>query len=100
MRLRGDSGQVVPVMAVVFVLCVMVLFAVSVLGGRAADRARARTAADAAALAGASAGESEAELAARRNGATVERSASVGDQFEVRVRVGAAVATARARRGW
>lgn len=87
-------------MAFVLVLCVGVILAVAALGERATDRARARTAADAAALAGASSGLHDAEQVARANGGSLQRSASKDGEFEVEVRVGSAVAVARARRGW
>lgn len=100
MRRADARGQIVPVMAIVLVLCVAVLVGLVALGGRATDRARARTAADAAALAGVSGGAAEAERVAADNGGTVQRSASEGGAFEVEVRVGDAVARARARRSW
>lgn len=87
-------------MALVLVLCVGVILAISVLGQRADDRARARTAADAAALAGASSGLSDAERVARANGGSIQRSGTRDGEFEVEVRVGSAIAVARARRGW
>jgi hypothetical protein len=66
----------------------------------AADRARAQQAADAAALAGAAAGRPMAERLAIRNGGTIERYEQRDDRVIVRVRVGAAAATASARRSW
>ena len=87
-------------MAFVLVLCVGVILAVGALGERATDRARARTEADAAALAGASSGLHDAEQVARANGGSIQRSGTRDGEFEVEVRVGSAVAVARARRGW
>ena len=84
MRRADARGQIVPVMAIVLVLCVAVLVGLVALGGRATDRARARTAAE----------RDEAHEG------TVQRSASVDGAFEVEVRVGDAVARARARRSW
>jgi uncharacterized membrane protein len=68
------------------------------LGVLAIHRAQARTAADAAALAGAAEGRSGAQAVADANGAVLESFASLGDDVEVRVRVGSTHATARARR--
>ena len=69
------------------------------IGGMLADHAQARAAADAAALAGAMAGPAAAEEAATANGGTLVEIEVSGADTEVRVRVGDAVAVARARRG-
>ncbi len=58
--------------------------------------ARARSAADAAALASLEGGHAAAEELATTNGATVVSWAQVGSDVVVEVRVGDAVATARA----
>jgi hypothetical protein len=60
------------------------------------DAARARTAADAAALAGAADGRAAAASVARDNGGMLESFTPVADDVIVRVRVGQAVAEARA----
>jgi hypothetical protein len=66
------------------------------LGGDAVDAARARTAADAAALAGAAAGQGAGRGVASANGGELEVFVEDGAGVLVTVRVGRAVATARA----
>ncbi|MDQ1374509.1 MAG: hypothetical protein QOJ09_1847 [Actinomycetota bacterium] len=86
---RDERGQVLPLLALV---------RRGRLGGAAVDRARASTAADAAALAGAAEGRQAAGDLARANGGRVLHYDQFGDDDRVRVAVGAAEATARARR--
>lgn len=96
-RERGtDSGQVLPLMAVVLVLIVASLVVAVRLGGLLDAAAQARTAADAAALAGAAVGEQEARAVARANGGEVVRYEQVGRMVVVVVRVGPATHEARA----
>ena len=88
MRARSDSGQLVPLYAlIVLVACGAALVLVH-LGVITVHRAHARTAADAAALAGAAEGRAAAEQVAAANGAVLESFDSFGDEVEVRVRVG------------
>jgi hypothetical protein len=88
--------------AVVFVVLVAVAFTTAAGAGLAAlsrdliDVARARSAADAAALASVEGGPSAAEQLASANGATLVTWAQVGTDVVVEVRVGDAVASARA----
>ena len=77
-------------------LAVVLILVAARLGAPLADAAQARTAADAAALAGAADGRAAAVRMAARNGGTLVEYASRPDGVEVQVRVGAAVARARA----
>ena len=95
--MQRDRGS-----AVVFVVLVAVAFTTATGAGLAAlsrdliDVARARSAADAAALASVEGGQSAAKELASANGATLVSWAQVGADVVVEVRVGDAVATARA----
>jgi hypothetical protein len=88
--------------AVVFVVLIAVAFTTATGAGLAAlsrdliDAARARSAADAAALASVEGGQSAATELASANGATLVSWAQVGTDVVVEVRVGDAVASARA----
>jgi hypothetical protein len=96
-RIRGSSGQALPLLLVVLLVAVATMVVLGRLGGRAVDAARARTAADAAALAGAAEGASGAEALARANGSgSAHVLGGVGDAT-VSVRVGAVDARARAQ---
>ena len=97
-RLRGNRGQAVAMVVLVFVVAGAALMLLSRLGGVVDDAARARTAADAAALAGALAGESDAARLAAANGGELESYEIRGPMIEVVVRVGHARARARAVR--
>ena len=94
---KRDRGS-----AMVFVVLVAVAFTVAAGAGLAQlsrdliDVSRARSAADAAALASLEGGRAAAEELATTNGATVVSWAQVGSDVVVEVRVGDAVATARA----
>jgi hypothetical protein len=95
-RGAGDRGQALPlVVAVVAFVAVCVVGAGRLVGG-AVDAARARTAADAAALAGAGDGRAAAAEMAAANGGVLVGFREAGDDVVVDVRVGSAVATARA----
>lgn len=94
-----ERGSAMPVLVVCMLLACALMFAVGRLGAAATERARAQTAADAAALAGAADGRDAADAFARTNGGAVVRYLVDNDDVEVVVRVGSAVATARARRG-
>jgi hypothetical protein len=101
-RARADTGQAVPI-AVAFVAIVAIAaLALADLGRAAVERSKARTAADAAALAGAAAppatAEREARSIAEANGAALVTFERRGMDVTVRVRLGRAAATARARR--
>lgn len=98
MRCRREAGSVVPFVAVAVTICAMLLGGLARLGQAAVDRGRARNAADAAALAGAAEGEKAARQLAKANGGEVLRYQVAGRDTEVRVRVGVAEATGRARR--
>jgi uncharacterized membrane protein len=94
--MKDEQGQVLPLAAGVVVLAAAAMLLVVHLGRAANERARARTAADAAALAGAAEGRDAAEAIAIANHAVIETYVEVADGVELRVRVGAARATARA----
>ncbi|HVF75992.1 MAG TPA: M15 family metallopeptidase [Acidimicrobiales bacterium] len=96
-RCRGQSGQTLPFVALVLVALGAASLLVGKLGGAAVLRARAVAAADTAALAGAVGDRADAEAVARSNGGSVLGFDRVGDDARVRVSVGPAVATARAR---
>jgi hypothetical protein len=97
--MRGnDRGQVTPLVAVAVIVLALTGMGVAKIGLAAAVRARARTAADAAALAGAAGGRAEAEALAQDNGATMVGFRQEGTDVVVKVQVGGAEATARARR--
>ena len=98
-RDSGTDGQVTPLVAVAVLLVGGIAVVVGHIGGMLADHAQARAAADAAALAGAMSGPAAAEEAATANGGTLVELSIDGGEAEVRVRVGDAVAVARARRG-
>ena len=85
-------------MALAIALAGVIVILLGRVGGAATHRAAARNAADAAALAGAAAGRSAAEELARSNGAELLSYAEAGEETEVRVRLGLATATSRARR--
>lgn len=93
---RPDAGQVVPLVAAVFVVVLIATLLVARVAVVSADRARARAAADAAALAGALGGRSRSVQLAEANHAELMSYEAVGDTVEVRVRVGEVEATARA----
>ncbi len=96
-RGRGDRGQALPLVIAVVALSAFAVVALGRFAVGTVDAARARTAADAAALAGAADGRGAAASAAGDNGGTLESFVSTGDDVIVRVRVGRAVAEARAR---
>ncbi len=98
-RARGTEGQVTPLVAVALLLVGGIALVIGHIGGMLADHAQARAAADAAALAAAMAGPAAAEEAATANGGTLVEIDFSGADAEVRVRVGEAIAVARARRG-
>lgn len=93
-----EHGQVVPLMALVIVLAGLVCLAAGKLGGAAVARAQAATAADAAALAGAAAGPGAARAVAVANRGRVTSYEELGADARVKVELGGATATARARR--
>jgi hypothetical protein len=95
----SERGQAAPFAAAAAALAVVLTLAIARLAGDLVDAARARTAADAAALASVRGGRGAAEqLAAEHDGALVEWS-RLGRDVLVTVRVGHAVATARATGG-
>lgn len=98
-RWDDESGQAVPFGAAMVALALMLTIAVGALGRDVVDAARARTAADAAALAAVTGGPAAAHRLAAANGAAVVDVEAVGRDVLVRVRVGDAVATARATGG-
>lgn len=96
-RARGQSGQVLPLVALVLVALGVTALLIGRLGGAAVARARASAAADTAALAGAVGDRSQADALATANGGRVLRFQRIDGDALVRVAVGPAEATARAR---
>ena len=94
----SDAGQLAPFYAVIVLVAGGAMLLLAHLGVLAVHRAEARTAADAAALAGAAEGRAAAQEVARANRAVLESFVAMGNDVEVRVRVGSTHATARARR--
>lgn len=92
-----ERGQALPLVAVLVVLVAGAGLVLVVLGGRAADAARARTAADAAALAGAAADDAAARRAAEANGGRLTSIVRDTTDVVIEVVVGEARARARAR---
>jgi hypothetical protein len=95
-RGAGDRGQAVPLVIAIVALAALAVVALGRFAAGTVDAARARTAADAAALAGAAHGEAAAASAAAENAGTLESFVTASDDVLVRVRVGRAVAEARA----
>jgi len=93
-----ERGSILPFLALAIVLTGVIVVLLGQVGGAATARAGARNAADAAALAGAAGGRAVADELARANGAELISYKEVGNDTEVRVRVGPAEATAQARR--
>ena len=92
----GQRGSVSPLLAVLVLATGGLCVALGRLGGDAVDAARAQTAADAAALAGAAGGEEVGRGVAGANGGRVVTFVEDGQGVLVTVRIGRAVATARA----
>lgn len=97
-RASGQRGSVLPLAALLLVVGGGLCVGLGRLGGDAVESAQARTAADAAALAGAAEGEDVAREVAEDNAAVVVSFLQEGLDVEIRVRVGAAEAVARATR--
>jgi len=95
---HDQQGSTLPFMALAIVLTGVLVILLGRVGGAATSRAGARNAADAAALAGAAAGRGAADQLAAANGAKLLSYKEVGNDTEVRVRLGPAEATGRARR--
>ena len=95
---RREQGSTLPFIALTIVLVGVIVILLGRMGGAATSRAGARNAADAAALAGAAAGRSAADELARANGAELLDFKEIGNDTEVRVRLGVAEAVGRARR--
>lgn len=93
-----ERGSTLPFMALAVVLAGVSVVLLGRVGGAATARAGARSAADAAALAGAAAGRAAAADLAKANGAELLSYAEEGNDTTVRVRLGQAEATGRARR--
>jgi uncharacterized membrane protein len=99
-RCRHETGQIVPMAALVLAIVMLMGLVLARLGLEVDERARAQSAADAAALAGASEGEDVAGSVTEANGAVLESFVVRGSEVEVVVRYGGERATARARRQW
>jgi len=95
---EDEGGQILPLVALMIVVMGLGCLALGRIGGAAVTRAQAVTAADAAALAGAADTKEAAESAARWNGANLVSYEELGTDVRVKVELGGARATARARR--
>jgi hypothetical protein len=93
-----ERGSILPFIAVAMVLAGASMVLLARVGGVATARAGARNAADAAALAGAAEGRAAAVALAQANGAELLSYSEVGLDTLVRVRLGPAEASGRARR--
>ena len=94
-----ESGQTLPLVALLAVAMAGAAVFVVRLGELAAERGQASAAADAAALAGAAEGQEGAERLARANGGRLLSYRRDGNDTEVRVGFGPASATARSTGG-
>ena len=97
-RAGRERGSTLPFTALALVTAGMAIVLLGRVGGAATDRAAARSAADAAALAGAAAGRGAATQLTDANGAVLLTYEEIGNDTRVRVRLGQAEATGRARR--
>jgi hypothetical protein len=95
-RLAGPSGQALPLVVGIVALAALGVVALGRFAAATVDAARARTAADAAALAGASDGRAAAVAVAAANGGSLVSFAARDETVIVEVRVGDALAGARA----
>jgi len=93
---RNERGQALPLLLIAMAVAMVGVLVVVRLAGAADDAARARTAADAAALAGAADGRGAASAMAQANGGELIDYVASPPFVEVVVRVGDAVARARA----
>jgi hypothetical protein len=99
MHVEDDQrGSILPLVALAMVLAGVTVVLLGRIGGAATARAGARNAADAAALAGAAEGRAAAIALASANGAELLSYEEIGLDTRVRVRLGMAEATGRARR--
>ena len=99
MRIRGDGGQAMPLAIAAIVVAGLLTIAVGSMAGDVVDAARAQTAADAAALASIGGGRAAASSLAVEHGGTVVAWSQQGSVITVSVRIGDAVAVARATGG-
>jgi hypothetical protein len=95
---RGERGQVLPLVLVILLVAAGGLLLLVRLGARATAQARAQLAADSAALAGAADGRAAAEALAAANGAVVEAYTVDGRRVRVVVQLAGARAAAVAER--
>ena len=98
MESRCESGQVVPIVALLVLVAGALAIAVGQLGLAAVRAGRAQTAADAGALAAALADRAATDAAVAANGGRLLDVVRDGADVEVIVAVGDALASARARR--
>jgi hypothetical protein len=95
---ESERGSILPFVALAMVLAGVCIVLLARVGGAATARAGARNAADAAALAGAAEGRAAAVALAQANGAELLSYSEQGLDTLVRVRLGPAEASGRARR--
>ena len=95
-RDRSEQGSFLPLLALGLALVVLAALVLGALARATTERARAQTAADAAALAAVVEGEEAAVELARANGGELLELRVEGGDSVVEVRVGRAVAQARA----
>lgn len=98
-RFQGDGGQAMPLAIAAVVVAGLLTIALGSMAGDVVDSARAQTAADAAALASIEGGRAAASDMAVENGGSVVSWSQQGAVFTVSVRIGDAVAVARATGG-
>ena len=99
MRIRGDGGQAMPLAMAAIVVAGLLTIAVGSMAADVVDAARAQTAADAAALASIEGGRTAASSMAIEHGGSMVAWSQQGTVITVSVRVGDAVAVARATGG-
>ncbi len=99
MRFKGDGGQAMPLAIAAIVVAGLLTIAFGSMAGDVVDSARAQTAADAAALASIAGGRAAASNLAVDHGGSVVSWSQHGAVFTVSVRIGDAVAIARATGG-
>lgn len=92
----SERGSFLPLLALGFALLIVGALVLGTVGRAVTERARAQSAADAAVLAGVVEGRDAADELARANGGRLVSFEVDGDDTVVEVRVGRAVAQARA----
>lgn len=97
-QVRGEAGQVVPLMTVILLIGLSIMLVLGRMAVAATGRAAAQSAADAVVLAAAQQGNEVARVVARANAVELIRQSSVGDIVQVEIRRGVHTAVATAQR--